>query len=269
MENLQLHTFAVCAYQDSPYLEACIRSVTGQSRPTKVILCTSTPSPYIEKLAKAYRIPVFVREGEKGIGRDWNFAYQMADSRYVTIAHQDDLYGRDYVKELEKAVERFPDTCLFTTGYVTVKGRTLARGERLERVKRVLRLPLTFPWLNHMPPVKKAALCFGNSICCPACTYRKDQGEGKMPQKVFSEELQFVLDWEHLIRLAEGRGRFICVEKPLMFHRLHGEAATNACMKDSLRLEEEERMFARLWPRPVVKLLMRYYKKACDSYEEN
>ena len=63
-----LHTFAICAYQDSPYLEACIRSAMGQSRPAKVILCTSTPSPYLERLAKAYRIPMFVREGEPGIG---------------------------------------------------------------------------------------------------------------------------------------------------------------------------------------------------------
>lgn len=27
-EGQPLHTFAVCAYKDSPYLEACIRSLT-------------------------------------------------------------------------------------------------------------------------------------------------------------------------------------------------------------------------------------------------
>ncbi len=274
-----LHTFAICAYQDSPYLEACIRSAMGQSRPAKVILCTSTPSPYLERLAKAYRIPMFVREGEPGIGRDWNFAYRMADSRYVTIAHQDDLYGRDYVRELERAVSRYPDMCLFATAYVTVKNRTLARGERLEWVKRLLRLPLSFPKLNHIPLVKKAALSFGNSICCPTCAYRKEEGEaGKdstdstdntdNTQPVFSESLRFVLDWEHLICLAEGEGRFICAEKPLVYHRLHPEAATNACMKGRLRLEEEEAMFSRLWPGPVVKGLMKYYQKAYDSYED-
>ncbi len=268
-----LHTFAICAYQDSPYLEACIRSAMGQSRPAKVILCTSTPSPYLERLAKAYRIPMFVREGEPGIGRDWNFAYRMADSRYVTIAHQDDLYGRDYVRELERAVSRYPDMCLFATAYVTVKNRTLARGERLEWVKRLLRLPLSFPKLNHIPLVKKAALSFGNSICCPTCAYRKEEGEaGKdstdNTQPVFSESLRFVLDWEHLICLAEGEGRFICAEKPLVYHRLHPEAATNACMKGRLRLEEEEAMFSRLWPGPVVKVLMKYYQKAYDSYED-
>ena len=94
------HTFAVCAYRDSPYLEACIRSLKGQSVPTDIILCTSTPSLYIMDMADKYGIPVHVREGKSRIMDDWNFAYHMADSRFVTIAHQDDMYQKDYVNLL-------------------------------------------------------------------------------------------------------------------------------------------------------------------------
>lgn len=264
MKNL--HTFAICAFGDSPYLEACIRSVTMQSRPTKVILCTSTPSPYIKALAEKYHVPVFVREGESGIGADWNFAYEMADARYVTITHQDDLYGKNYVKELERVVRVYPDVTLFTTDYVTVKGQQLARGERMELVKRLLRLPLRFPGLNHLPLVKKAALCFGNPICCPACTYRKTLSGG-VDQPFFNSSFRFALDWDKLITMAEEPGRFICVERPLVFHRLHPEAATNTCMKGALRFEEEERMFRRIWPEVAAGFLMKFYQKAYDSYE--
>lgn len=70
------HTFAVCAYKDSPYLEECIRSLKRQSVQTNVILCTSTPSPYIEGIAEQYGIPVFVRDGKSDIQDDWNFAYE-------------------------------------------------------------------------------------------------------------------------------------------------------------------------------------------------
>ena len=35
------HCFAISAYKESPYLEECIRSVTGQQVPTKVIICTA------------------------------------------------------------------------------------------------------------------------------------------------------------------------------------------------------------------------------------
>lgn len=84
------HTFAVCAYQDSPYLEACLKSLKRQSVQTDIILCTSTPSKYIQGMAELFNLPLYVREGKSDIRDDWNFAYQMADSRLVTIAHQDD-----------------------------------------------------------------------------------------------------------------------------------------------------------------------------------
>ena len=67
-EGRPLHTFAVCAYKDSPYLEACIRSLTEQQVKTDVICCTSTPSPYIEKITKKYAVPLYVREGEQHQG---------------------------------------------------------------------------------------------------------------------------------------------------------------------------------------------------------
>ena len=55
------HTFAVCAYKDSPYLEECIRSLKRQLEPSEIILCTSTPSAFIEEIAKKYDLPLFVR----------------------------------------------------------------------------------------------------------------------------------------------------------------------------------------------------------------
>ena len=86
----KLHTFAICAYGDSPYLEECMASLACQRQKSEIICCTSTPSPYIEGLAEKYRIPLYVREGESGIREDWLFAYRKASGDLVTIAHQDD-----------------------------------------------------------------------------------------------------------------------------------------------------------------------------------
>ena len=41
------HTFAICAYKESPYLESCIKSVLNQSVKTKVAISTGTPNDYI------------------------------------------------------------------------------------------------------------------------------------------------------------------------------------------------------------------------------
>ena len=85
------HTWALCAYGESPYLEDCIRSLEAQRVRSRIILSTATPSLYIEEIAARHGVPVYTHEGS-GIGRDWNAAYDLAETRLVTIAHQDDLY---------------------------------------------------------------------------------------------------------------------------------------------------------------------------------
>lgn len=255
------HVFAVCAYHDSPYLESCLRSLVRQSQPTSIILCTSTPSAFIDSLAEKYRIPVYVREGRSGIGEDWEFAYHTADAGLVTIAHQDDLYGRDYVKRLLAAYEAYPDMTVFTGGYAVVKGNQLSRFEKVEFVKRFLRLPLRIKAWSHLRPVKRSVLMFGNSICCPACTYNK----AVLGEPLFHSSYRFVLDWDTLISLADRPGRFICEERPLLYYRVHDGAETKACMEDGTRSREETELFAQFWPQAVVTLLMKFY---CGAYKE-
>ena len=257
------HVFAICAYKDSPYLESCIRSLVGQRTKSPVILCTSTPSPYINGLAGRYGIPVFVRDGASNMRDDWNFAYHMADGELVTIAHQDDVYHKDYVTELLRAYRRYPDMTMFTSDYVIVKNGALITGDKMLLVKRLLRLPLRFPALNDRVWVKKLPLMFGNSICCPASTYRKD----RLGEPLFLENYKFALDWANLLALAERDGRFICVERPLLYYRVHDGATTKQCIVNNDRAREEEEMFRRFWPEAVVKLLMIPYRTAYDEYQ--
>ena len=68
-------------------------------------------------------------------------------------------------------------------------------------------------------------LVFGNPICCPATTYSK-----KLLGEPFVQSgYQFALDWDHMVQLAGEKGRFICVEKPLIYYRVH-EGATTKCL---------------------------------------
>ena len=79
------HTFAICAYGKSPYLEACIRSLKAQTLSSEIICVTSTPSDWLEGLLSRHDIPLFVRTGEKGIGNDWNYGVEKAEGRFVTV----------------------------------------------------------------------------------------------------------------------------------------------------------------------------------------
>ena len=106
------HVYAIPAYGDSPYLESCIKSLKAQNVTSPVILCTSTPSPFLGAMAEKYDLPYYIREGKSNIRDDWNYAYSMADAEFVTIAHQDDMYCKNYGEELLKAAEKYPDIFL-------------------------------------------------------------------------------------------------------------------------------------------------------------
>ena len=132
------HTFAVCAYKDSPYLEECVRSLSNQTVPANIILCTSTPSPYIEEIAGRYGIRVYVREGKSDIQDDWNFAYEKAQTRYVTLAHHDDIYGPDYLEAFLAAFRRQWYRENKTFGFITQEIRIGGLMERIRSVRALL-----------------------------------------------------------------------------------------------------------------------------------
>ena len=111
------HTFAICAYKESEYLEECIRSLKNQTVSTNIILATSTPNKYIKGLCDKYHIAMYVNNGEHGITQDWNFAYSRANTKYVTIAHQDDIYEPDYVENLLCYIKKAGKPIIFFTDY--------------------------------------------------------------------------------------------------------------------------------------------------------
>lgn len=256
------HIFAVSAYKDSPYLEACIRSLLSQSVRSDILIATSTPSEYISSIAEKYGIPLLIREGRPGIAEDWNFAYDHAQADLVTIAHQDDMYARDYTKNLLEAKRRYPDMSLFTSASMTVREGRLKKLGEVELIKRMLRLPLSFPCLNHLHCIKRLSISLGNPIICPSCAYDKKLcGSG-----IFSPAYSFVLDWELLWRLAKKRGRWICVERPLILYRVHQGAATKQSIVSRVRQEEESCMFDRLLPRPLSALIKLLYRRSYGAY---
>ena len=274
------HSFAVCAYGESPYLEACLKSLKAQTVPSEILICTSTPNRHVEQLAEKYGIPLKVRDiqqegGVRGIGADWNYAFRSAGGEYVTLAHQDDIYEKHYTETVLREAERWPDMDLFTCSAVTVKN---GRPERFpgapEIVKTLLRIPLRFRSLAHLTWVKRLVFRFGNPVICPSVSYRKRTVEAMMRNTApdgpgpFSETRKFILDWEFLFDLAAEGGRWICDETPRMFYRVHSGAATAECIKDHARESEEQEMFRKLWPRKAADLILKYYRRSYDAYQQ-
>ena len=276
-----IHAFVICAFGKSPYLENCIRSLLRQTAPSEIYIATSTPSEHIRRLARKYGLPLWVRQGESGIREDWLFAWREGGKRkrLITIAHQDDCYCRDYAKTVLAMYERYPDMTLFCSDYVTLKTREsrmadgtyypvqtrICAGDLVRLVKKLLRLPLRFRFYANRTWVKKSALIFGNSICCPSCTYNYSL----IGDHMFDSGYSFALDWENLLSLAERPGRFVCVEEPLIAYRVHSGAATKKCIEDHRREADDASMFRRLWPDWMASVLMRFYKQSYKAYRED
>lgn len=257
------HTFAVCAYKDSPYLEECILSLKAQTVPTNIILCTSTPSEYIYNIASKYNIPVFERNEPSDIQEDWNFAYNHADSELVTIAHQDDLYNENYAGELLKAYERYQDMTMFFCDYIPIKHGNVGEKDTNNKVKRLLRLPMKWSALSNKRWAKKGILSLGNSISCPMVTYNKRI----LGETIFTSDLKFGLDWDTFLKIAKIPGRFVYVDYPLGCYRIHEGATSKEFIVDKRRVKEDEEMFRKFWPGWMVKLIMIPYKKAYKAYD--
>lgn len=257
------HTFAICAYKESPYLEDCICSLKNQTRQSNIIMTTSTPCDYISELANKYNIQLYVREGKSDIRDDWNFAYNHADTKWVTIAHQDDMYNKSYAEELEKHVSDVPDAIAFITDYVPIKKGTVSGRDINSIIRRILRLPLKSKILNGKRFGKKLVLRFGNSICCPSVTYNK----GKLGDSFFTSELKYNIDWDTFDKIADIDGRMVYVDKVLTYYRVHDGATSKKWIENHMREEDDIYMFKKYWPDWIVRIIMAFYKKAYDTYD--
>ena len=142
LENISNHSFALCAYKESEFLEECILSLLAQSVKSKIIIATSTPNEHINSLARKYSLEVFVNEGEKGIGGDWNFAYSCCDTPLVTIAHQDDIYEPKYTEEMLGCIKHAKNPIIYFCGYAELRNAEKVFNNSMLKIKRLMLSPL-------------------------------------------------------------------------------------------------------------------------------
>ncbi len=85
--------FVVPVYGKPVWLDRCLESLRTQTTPSPILITTSTPSAYLDEVARRGRVAIEVNPVCGGIGADWNFALSRAATPWVTLAHQDDWYS--------------------------------------------------------------------------------------------------------------------------------------------------------------------------------
>ena len=259
MKKVNNHTFAICAYKESEYLEECIKSLKKQTVKSNIIMVTSTPNEHIESLAKKYDIELFINRGKKGIGPDWNFGVKNAKTDLVTIAHQDDIYNENYVEEIEKLYEKDNNFSLAFGDYREIKnGEIIDLTFNLKLKKFLLKKLLKHP---NKKSAKRRALKLGSAICCPCVTVNKKV----LGDEPYIDTLKCDLDWNTWYEHSKKNNSFMYVNKEIMCHRIHEDSETTHLIKNNVRLEEDYQMFCKFWPKPIAKVLMFFYKNAVKT----
>lgn len=257
------HTFAICAYKESPYLEECIQSVLKQQTKTNMIMITSTPCEYIRKTAAEYGITLYVNEGPSGIAEDWNYALKMAGTPLVTVTHQDDIYCETYATEILYAVNHAKHPLIAFTDYGELRDGEWVLHNRLLSIKEYMMIPLRPHFLQHNRWLRRRILSFGSPICCPSVTYCVD----RIGADVFTRQYRSDVDWQAWEKISRHEGSFCYIHKPLMYHRIHEESETTAIIADHDRTREDFDMFCKFWPTPIARLLEHFYGKSEKSNE--
>ena len=255
------HTFVVCAYKESPYLEECICSLVSQSVESRIIIITSTPNQHIFSIAETYQLPVVINENGGGLAEDWNFAVDQAQTPYVTLAHQDDVYCKQYTE----AVLRTLDSCccplIAFTDYCELREGKTVENNKLLSIKRLLLSPLKFRSLWGNKFIRRRILSLGSAICCPSVTLAKDH----LSCPIFSNNLKSNIDWQAWEKISKMNGEFAYVPKRLVKHRIHQASTTSQILEDDIRKQEDLVVFCKFWPEPIAKIIEHFYKKGEKS----
>ncbi len=251
------HVFAIPAYGRSPYIAGCIESILNQRAETpKILLGTSTPSPYLEKIAADYGLNLQINPVRLDIATDWNFVMEAAKSQLVTIAHQDDVYDAEYLRVMSRIAANYGQLILAFSDYREHTDLEVRPPNVNLKIKRRLCIR-AFGKRESISRVKdkKRLLNLGNPICCPSVMINR----AALPGFRFSNSWKTNLDWDAWLRLADEPGQYVYSDQKLVSKRVHAGSETSATIANRIRQSEDQQMFERFWPRPIAALIAAVY----------
>ena len=242
-----IHTFVILAYRESDDLEECIKSIINQSVKSNILIATSTPNDYIIELASNYSLGVMVNKAKSNKGKDYNFAINAYDSPLITIAHQDDIYDRNYTKEIIDCYHKHQDAAIiFTDNYEIVKARKIKKSKKLFW-KRYYLFPLKYSFFQNKKFFKLRSLRRDKFICTSSITFVKNN----IKEDIFPTNLKYDNDWQGLIDLAKKEGKFVYLKKELVGYRI-GENKL-----ERKKIMEDEKILMSLYPKWYYNLFIR------------
>lgn len=113
------YTIAIPAYK-SDFLKECIESILNQTFQDFELIIIDDASPYpIRKIVSQFndpRISYYRNETNSGainVVDNWNKCLSFAKGEYFCLMGDDDVMGSEYLAEMNKLSQQFPEICVF------------------------------------------------------------------------------------------------------------------------------------------------------------
>ena len=245
------HCFVVMAFGDSPFLAGCLDGLKAQTVQTRIVIATSTPSPYIADIAMRYGIEIVINPLKAGIGSDWNFGLTLTDARYVTLAHQDDAYYPKFAERTLSLFEKSPDAAVCFTAYREIDNEGKETSSKLSVVKHILEAVSVGRKERVGGARVRSILAFGNALPCSSVTFNR----ARLPNFRFSLDYKSNLDWDAWWVLQEQGEIFLHAPDRLIGRRHNPMTETSRLIREGIRQKEDLIMFRRMWPSPIADVL--------------
>lgn len=256
-------TFVVCAYKECEYLEESIRSLMNQTVKVNILISTSTPNNYVQKIADKYQIEVRVNP-DGGQIKDYNFAMEQAETELVMLMHQDEVLVDTFVEKVLFELNHAKKPIIAFTNYLEMHNDIVdPKPSLMVTIKRVLLLPLHVRCFSGTWFGKRGIQLCGNPITHPTVVCVKKE----MPEEIFREKYKASMDWDLWERLSKQQGSFVYVKDILLYHRMNDENQTVKLLNTTnARYEDEYEIFCRFWPKSIAKFIMKFYSGAAKFY---
>lgn len=243
-----IHSFVILAYNESDDLEECIKSIKKQSIKSNVLIATSTKNDYIIELASQYGLGVMVNDEKSNKGSDHNFALNSVNTELVTIVHQDDLYNRNYAREIIKCYKNNKDASIIFTDYYEIIGARKFKKSKELLKKRICVWLLKYNFFNKNKFFKRFALRFHKAICTSSITFIKKN----IDSNIFPTEMKYNNDWYALEQLSANDKRFVFIPQKLVGYRVE-----NNRVKKEEQIQEDILMYKKFWNNKLIDFIYR------------
>jgi glycosyltransferase involved in cell wall biosynthesis len=234
-------TFAVPCRNAGPHLRPLLESLLAQSRQDFELLLVDDASTdgsvgRAQDVAGA-RLRTVANERPLGLAGNFARCAELVQTPFFCLAHQDDVYERDYLARLLALLDARADAAIAHCAATAIDDAGAPLAAPAERYKR--RLAARAAAADRRGLYRR--LYAGNFVCCPSVLYRTAAFRAAGG---FDGKLSFALDWELWFRMLRGGGTFAWVEEPLVRYRRHAAAASRASTRALSRFVEERAVLA-------------------------